>query len=100
VEMLLKKKRFAFNEPGRESGRNPGVHGDGDAVSRHGEDVSRTCHVDLLNKVRVLHDFAKLLDHDVGRVVDLPEEVVDLELLQTSEQVLNPEAPWVGLVVA
>ena len=67
-------------------------------MSRHREDVARTGHVDLLDKVLVLHDVVELHDHDVGRVVDFAKEVVDLELLQASEQILNPEATRVGIV--
>ena len=69
-------------------------------MSRHREDVARAGHVDLLNEVLVLHDVAKLLDHDIRRAVDLSEEVVDLELLQAPEQVLDREAPGVGVVEA
>ena len=52
--------------PSAESSRNSCVNGHGDAVNCRRKNVSRIGHVDLLDKVVVIHDLAELADHNVG----------------------------------
>jgi hypothetical protein len=75
------------------------VNGSGDGVERHCKDIARFSHVDLLDKVVVLHDFAKFADHGVGRAVDLAKEVGHVELLERAQQIFDSESPGVRIVV-
>ncbi len=85
--------------PSTERCRNSGVNGHCDAVHGRGENVSRVRHVDLPDKVVVLHDFAEFVDHDIGRVVDLAKEVVHIKLLERAQKIFDSESAWIRVVV-
>jgi hypothetical protein len=85
--------------PSTESCRNSGVNGHCDAVHGRGENVSRVRHVDLLDKVVVLHDFTEFFDHDVGRIVDLAKEVLHIELLERAQKIFDSESAWICVIV-
>ena len=54
-------------------------------MNGRGKNVSRVGHVDLLDKVFIIHDLSELADHDVGVGVDLAKEVGHIELFERAQ---------------